>query len=54
MTLEPGDLIITGTPEGVILGMPEPKVWLKPGDEVTVEVQGLGKLITPLVEHQVT
>jgi 2-keto-4-pentenoate hydratase/2-oxohepta-3-ene-1,7-dioic acid hydratase in catechol pathway len=49
MTLEPGDLIITGTPEGVILGMPQPRVWLKPGDEVTVEVEGLGKLVTPLV-----
>ena len=51
MTLEPGDLIITGTPAGVILGMPQPRVWLKPGDEVIVEVQGLGKLITPLVGH---
>ena len=49
MTLDPGDVIITGTPEGVILGMPEPRVWLKPGDEVTVEVQGLGRLVTPLV-----
>jgi 2-keto-4-pentenoate hydratase/2-oxohepta-3-ene-1,7-dioic acid hydratase in catechol pathway len=49
MTLDPGDLIITGTPEGVILGMPEPRAWLKPGDEVTVEVEGLGKLVTPLV-----
>jgi 2-keto-4-pentenoate hydratase/2-oxohepta-3-ene-1,7-dioic acid hydratase in catechol pathway len=48
MTLEPGDLIITGTPEGVILGMPEPRTWLKSGDEVTVEVQGLGRLVTPL------
>jgi 2-keto-4-pentenoate hydratase/2-oxohepta-3-ene-1,7-dioic acid hydratase in catechol pathway len=50
MTLEPGDLIITGTPEGVILGMPEPRPWLKPGDEVSVEVEGLGRLVTPLVE----
>jgi 2-keto-4-pentenoate hydratase/2-oxohepta-3-ene-1,7-dioic acid hydratase in catechol pathway len=49
MTLDPGDLIITGTPEGVILGMPQPRVWLKPGDEVVVEVEGLGKLVTPLV-----
>jgi 2-keto-4-pentenoate hydratase/2-oxohepta-3-ene-1,7-dioic acid hydratase in catechol pathway len=49
MTLDPADLIITGTPEGVILGMPEPRVWLKAGDEVTVEVEGLGKLVTPLV-----
>lgn len=49
MTLEPGDLIITGTPEGVILGMPEPRTWLKAGDEVAVEVEGLGRLVTPLV-----
>lgn len=43
ITLEPGDVIITGTPEGVILGMKE-KQWLKPGDEVTVEVEKLGRL----------
>jgi 2-keto-4-pentenoate hydratase/2-oxohepta-3-ene-1,7-dioic acid hydratase in catechol pathway len=43
MTLEPGDIISTGTPEGVIQGMKD-KVWLKPGDEVTVEVEKLGKL----------
>ncbi len=43
MTLEPGDLISTGTPEGVILGTKE-KIWLKPGDEVTVEVDKLGQL----------
>jgi 2-keto-4-pentenoate hydratase/2-oxohepta-3-ene-1,7-dioic acid hydratase in catechol pathway len=36
-------VIITGTPAGVIMGLPE-KNWLKPGDEVTVEVEGLGKL----------
>lgn len=43
MTLEPGDVIATGTPEGVILGMKE-KVWLKPGDEMVVEVAKLGRL----------
>jgi 2-keto-4-pentenoate hydratase/2-oxohepta-3-ene-1,7-dioic acid hydratase in catechol pathway len=43
MTLKPGDVISTGTPEGVILGMKN-KVWLKSGDEVTVEVEKLGKL----------
>jgi 2-keto-4-pentenoate hydratase/2-oxohepta-3-ene-1,7-dioic acid hydratase in catechol pathway len=48
MTLEPGDVIYTGTPEGVILGMAE-QVWLQPGDEVVCEVQGLGRLVTPLV-----
>ncbi|WEG11072.1 fumarylacetoacetate hydrolase family protein [Pullulanibacillus sp. KACC 23026] len=45
MTLEPGDIILTGTPEGVVLGYPEEKqVYLKPGDVVTVEVENLGKL----------
>jgi 2-keto-4-pentenoate hydratase/2-oxohepta-3-ene-1,7-dioic acid hydratase in catechol pathway len=44
ITLEPGDLISTGTPEGVILGMKE-KIWLKPGDVVEVEVEGFGKLV---------
>ena len=48
MTLEPGDLVYTGTPEGVILGMAD-QVWLQPGDEVVCEVQGLGRLVTPLV-----
>ena len=42
-TLEPGDIILTGTPEGVILGMKD-KVWLKPGDSMVVEIEGLGRL----------
>lgn len=47
MTLEPGDLILTGTPEGVIMGYPEDqKQWLKNGDEVTVEIEKLGALTT--------
>lgn len=41
-TLRPGDIIATGTPEGVAMGM-TPPAWLKGGDEVTVEVEGLGK-----------
>ena len=47
-TLEPGDIITTGTPEGVILGL-EDKVWMKPGDEVTIEIEGLGRLTNPMV-----
>jgi 2-keto-4-pentenoate hydratase/2-oxohepta-3-ene-1,7-dioic acid hydratase in catechol pathway len=47
-TLEPGDLILTGTPEGVILGRAE-KTWLKPGDQVTVEVGPLGRLCNTFV-----
>jgi 2-keto-4-pentenoate hydratase/2-oxohepta-3-ene-1,7-dioic acid hydratase in catechol pathway len=43
MTLLPGDIITTGTPPGVGLGMkPEPK-FLKPGDIVTLGIQGLGE-----------
>lgn len=50
MTLEPGDLIMTGTPEGVILGRPKvERVYLQPGDVVTVEVEKLGALTIYLV-----
>ena len=49
MTLNPGDMISTGTPEGVILGMSE-KVWMKPDDEYTVEIEGLGRLTNSMVE----
>lgn len=53
MTLYPGDLIMTGTPEGVILGRPmEDRVYLQPGDEVTVEVEGLGALTTYFIEDK--
>ncbi len=48
MTLEPGDLISTGTPEGVILGKPRPRTWMKPGDTMVVEVGPLGKLSNAL------
>ena len=41
MTLQPGDLITTGTPPGVALGM-KPPVWLQPGDVVTLGIDGLG------------
>ena len=48
MTLEAGDVISTGTPEGVILGR-QPRVWMKAGDVVAVEVDGLGRLSNRLV-----
>ncbi|GCE23332.1 fumarylacetoacetate hydrolase family protein [Dictyobacter kobayashii] len=47
ITLEPGDTIVTGTPEGVISGHPEYS-WLKAGDEVTIEVGNLGRLTNVL------
>ena len=49
-TLEPGDLIFTGTPPGV--GMARtPPVWLQPGDIVEVEIDGLGTLRNPVIRH---
>lgn len=45
MTLKPGDLIFTGTPDGVILGYPEEKQnWLKSGDEMVVSIESIGEL----------
>ncbi len=43
MVLHPGDLINTGTPAGVALGQPEPKPFLRAGDVVELEVDGLGR-----------
>ncbi|MFB9861233.1 fumarylacetoacetate hydrolase family protein [Salinicoccus siamensis] len=47
MTLTPGDVILTGTPEGVAMGHGgEVQPWLKAGDEVVVEIEQLGRLTT--------
>ena len=43
MTLYPGDVINTGTPAGVALGAPEPKPFLRAGDVVELEIEGLGR-----------
>ena len=44
-TLEPGDVILTGTPSGVILGRPEDQQdWLQPGDVLTVREDTIGEL----------
>jgi 5-carboxymethyl-2-hydroxymuconate isomerase len=48
ITLVPGDLIITGTPAGVG-AFRDPKVWLQPGDEITIEIDGLGSITNPVV-----
>jgi 2-keto-4-pentenoate hydratase/2-oxohepta-3-ene-1,7-dioic acid hydratase in catechol pathway len=45
MTLEPGDIVSTGTPEGVGMGR-NPRVWLADGDEVVIESPTLGRLTT--------
>ncbi len=52
ITLEPGDLIVTGTPAGVGLAR-KPPLWMKPGDVCEVEVEGLGILVNP-VEDEAT
>ncbi|ASS66813.1 MULTISPECIES: fumarylacetoacetate hydrolase family protein [unclassified Paenibacillus] len=50
MTLEPGDIILTGTPEGVVLGLPpERRVYLQPGDVVEIEIEKLGVLRNRMV-----
>lgn len=49
MTLCPGDIIFTGTPEGVVLGTQE-KNWLQPGETVTVEIEGIGRLTNSIRE----
>ena len=48
--LHSGDLIFTGTPEGTIIGMQprESRVYLTPGEQVTVEIEGIGALVTRL------
>ncbi|WP_030674562.1 fumarylacetoacetate hydrolase family protein [Streptomyces rimosus] len=43
MTLYPGDVINTGTPAGVAMGCPEPKPYLRAGDVVELEIDGLGR-----------
>jgi len=50
VTLEAGDVIVSGTPAGVGFGM-NPKVYLKSGDVVEVSIEGIGKLVNPVVDE---
>jgi len=52
-TLEPDTLILTGTPEGVGMSR-KPPVWLKPGDVVEVEIEGMGILRNPVIEEDLS
>jgi 2-keto-4-pentenoate hydratase/2-oxohepta-3-ene-1,7-dioic acid hydratase in catechol pathway len=47
MTLAPGDIVSTGTPEGVGMGR-NPRVWLADGDEIAIESPTLGRLVTQI------
>jgi 2,4-didehydro-3-deoxy-L-rhamnonate hydrolase len=49
--MEPGDVIATGTPPGVVLGM-KPPVWLKAGDVVTLGIEGLGEQRQKIVKFK--
>jgi 2-keto-4-pentenoate hydratase/2-oxohepta-3-ene-1,7-dioic acid hydratase in catechol pathway len=50
MTLKPGDLIATGTPEGVGATR-NPPIFLRPGDTVTVEIEGIGRITNLIVQR---
>ena len=49
-TLEPGTVISTGTPAGVGVAK-DPQVFLKPGDEVTIDIEGIGQLTNPVIDE---
>ena len=49
-TLEPGDVIVTGTPSGVGLAR-KPPLWMKPGDVCEVELEGIGVLRNPVADQ---
>jgi 2-keto-4-pentenoate hydratase/2-oxohepta-3-ene-1,7-dioic acid hydratase in catechol pathway len=50
-TLQPGDIITTGTPAGVAMGMATPR-WLTPGDTIRIHMTGLGTMTTPVRQEQ--
>jgi 2-keto-4-pentenoate hydratase/2-oxohepta-3-ene-1,7-dioic acid hydratase in catechol pathway len=51
MTLEPGDVMTTGTPAGVGC-FRRPPVYLKPGDVCELEISGIGKLVNPVISDE--
>lgn len=50
VTLRPGDLILTGTPEGTGFGL-EPRRYMRPGSSVTVSVEGICSVTSPILDH---
>lgn len=53
MTLDPGDVIVMGTPAGVGFAR-TPPLWMKPGDTVDVEIEGIGTLTHPILAEETT
>jgi 2-keto-4-pentenoate hydratase/2-oxohepta-3-ene-1,7-dioic acid hydratase in catechol pathway len=52
MTLYPGDVVVTGTPAGVGFAR-KPPLWMKAGDTVEIEVQGIGKLVNTVQDEKI-
>ena len=50
MTLEPGDIISTGTPSGVGVKM-KPQGYMFPGQTITIEIEKIGRLSNPVIEE---
>jgi len=51
ITLEPGDIVFTGTPSGV--GHPrKPPIWMKPGDTCEIDIEGVGLLVNPIANEK--
>src|SRR5438093_5981025 len=50
MTLEPGDIIVTGTPSGVGFAR-KPPVWMKPGDTCEIDIEKIGVLVSPIADE---
>ena len=53
MTLEPGDILFTGTPSGVGHARKPDPVWMKAGDKAEVEIEGIGMLVNPIEDEKI-
>jgi acylpyruvate hydrolase len=51
LTLEPGDMVAMGTPSGVGYAR-KPPVWMKPGDRIEIDIEGIGVLSNPIVQEE--
>jgi 2-keto-4-pentenoate hydratase/2-oxohepta-3-ene-1,7-dioic acid hydratase in catechol pathway len=52
LTLEPGDIVFTGTPSGVGHARKPNPVWMKPGDTCEIEIEGVGVLVNPIAAEK--
>ncbi len=52
LTLNPGDVLVMGTPDGVGHAR-TPPIWMKDGDTVEIEIEGIGLLTNPIVDEKI-